>query len=189
MKIEVLYALTAKQYQVVLELPEGATIAQAIECLAQMPECSDWEIDGSAVGVFGQVRPLESSLAAGDRLETVSALARRSENRQTTQGRKSARKCLGHLVRGGVSRRLLGILLGLFLSLLLSLLLRRGGYEVSGDGDQGVIFEYQHHFERLNEDVGHLHRVQVNPLIIVKRVLKYRSSHDVFHLIPGHARL
>ena len=69
MKIEVLYALTAKQYQVVLELPEGATIAQAIECLAQMPECSDWEIDGSGVGVFGQARSLETSLAAGDRLE------------------------------------------------------------------------------------------------------------------------
>ena len=56
-----LYALTAKQYQVVLELPEGTTIAQAIECLAQMPECSDWEIDGSglaclsqAVGVFAR---------------------------------------------------------------------------------------------------------------------------------------
>ena len=74
MRIEVLYALTAKQYQVVLELPEGATIAQAIECLAQMPECSDWEIDGSEVGVFGQVRPLESSLAAGDRLELYQPL-------------------------------------------------------------------------------------------------------------------
>ena len=69
MKIEVLYALLDKQYQVVLELPEGATIAQAVERLAQMPECCDWEIDGSGVGVFGQVRPLESSLAAGDRLE------------------------------------------------------------------------------------------------------------------------
>ena len=77
----------------------------------------------------------------------------------------------------------------LLLSLLLSSLLRRGGYEVSGDGDQGVIFEYQHHFESLHEDVGHLHRVQVNPLIIVKRVLKYRSPHDVFHLIPCHTGL
>ena len=92
MKIEVLYALTAKQYQVVLELPEGATIAQAIECLAQMPECSDWEIDGSGVGVFGQVGPLESSLAAGDRLELYrpllvdpkTARRRRAESRRAS---------------------------------------------------------------------------------------------------------
>ena len=74
MKIEVLYALTAKQYQVVLELPTGATIAQAIEHLAQMPECSDWEINGSAVGVFGQARSLETSLVAGDRLEIYRSL-------------------------------------------------------------------------------------------------------------------
>jgi putative ubiquitin-RnfH superfamily antitoxin RatB of RatAB toxin-antitoxin module len=69
MKIEVIHALRARQDQVEIELPDGATIAQAIEYLAQMPECSGWQIDESAIGVFGQLRPMETVLETGDRLE------------------------------------------------------------------------------------------------------------------------
>lgn len=69
MKIDVLYALPARQHQLEIELPDGATIGQAIERLAQMSECSGWEVDQSAIGVFGQLRPVESELENGDRLE------------------------------------------------------------------------------------------------------------------------
>ena len=69
MKIEVLYALPTHQHQLPIELPDGATIGQALEYLAQMPECSGWEMDESAIGVFGQLRPMESVLQSGDRLE------------------------------------------------------------------------------------------------------------------------
>ena len=62
MNVEVLYALPDRQHQVEIALPDGATIAQAIERLAQMPECSGWQVDESAVGVFGQLRPVESVL-------------------------------------------------------------------------------------------------------------------------------
>ena len=40
MNVEVLYALPDRQHQVEIALPDGATIAQAIERLAQMPELS-----------------------------------------------------------------------------------------------------------------------------------------------------
>ena len=69
MKIEVLYALPTHQHQLPIELPDGATIGQALEHLAQLPECSGWEMDESAIGVFGQLRPMESVLQSGDRLE------------------------------------------------------------------------------------------------------------------------
>jgi len=69
MKIDVLYALPARQHQLEIELPDGATIAQAIERLAEMSECSSWGVDESAIGVFGQLRPIESELEHGDRME------------------------------------------------------------------------------------------------------------------------
>ena len=74
MNVEVLYALQDRQHQVAIALPDGATIALAIERLAQMPECSGWQVDKSAVGVFGQLRPVESVLKTGDRLEVYRPL-------------------------------------------------------------------------------------------------------------------
>ena len=67
--VTVVYALPDKQHEVSLRLEQGATLADAMAQLRAHPECQGWQVDVSALGVFGQVRPLDWALAEGDRLE------------------------------------------------------------------------------------------------------------------------
>ena len=69
-RVEVVYALPDAQTVIALELPQGATIAQAIaaSCIV---ERHPGEIDpaSAAVGVFGKRKSLQTALADGDRVE------------------------------------------------------------------------------------------------------------------------
>ena len=67
--VTVVYALPDKQHEVSLRLEQGATLADAMAQLRAHSECQGWQVDVSALGVFGQVRPLDWALAEGDRLE------------------------------------------------------------------------------------------------------------------------
>lgn len=68
-RIEVAYAERERQFLVTLELPAGATVAEAIECCrAQglLPEAAFRHPD---FGVFGRKAPAERVLKWGDRVE------------------------------------------------------------------------------------------------------------------------
>lgn len=67
--IEVVYALADRQWRRRVELPPGATIREAIAAsglLASFPELS---IEEGMVGVWYRVRPLDTPLREGDRVE------------------------------------------------------------------------------------------------------------------------
>lgn len=67
--VGVAYATPARQAWVRLEMPEGATVGEAIAksgILAQFPEI---DLDAQKVGVFGKVTKLDAPLAEGDRVE------------------------------------------------------------------------------------------------------------------------
>ena len=73
--VTAVYALQDKQHEVSLRLEQGATLGPAVAQLRAHPECQGWQFDGSALGVFGRLRPLDWALAEGDRLECYRCLA------------------------------------------------------------------------------------------------------------------
>lgn len=69
MKVSIVYALAKRQLWLNVEVPEGATLCEAIErsgILAQFPEI---DLEQQKVGIFGKVSALETRLEEGDRVE------------------------------------------------------------------------------------------------------------------------
>lgn len=69
LSIGVAYATPARQAWLRLELPEGATVGEAIAksgILAQFPEI---DLETQKVGIFGKLARLDAPLADGDRVE------------------------------------------------------------------------------------------------------------------------
>lgn len=62
-------ALPESQELIELELPNGVTIAEALERAELGKRYPDLELDPNRVGVFGRLRPMEHRLADGDRVE------------------------------------------------------------------------------------------------------------------------
>ena len=68
MKITLAYADTGRQSSIGLDIPEGATLGDALEKAVLPADVRD-HLDAGAVGVWGKVRPLEYKLREGDRIE------------------------------------------------------------------------------------------------------------------------
>lgn len=69
MKITIAYAVPGRQVLMAHTVPEGATIQSAIESsgiLEQLPHVS---LEKNKVGVFGKVKPADTVLSPGDRVE------------------------------------------------------------------------------------------------------------------------
>lgn len=67
MHIEIVYGLKEEQYLYGMDVPEGTTVAQAIEdspLLKQHPE-----IEVNQVGIFAKLVKMETVLKEGDRIE------------------------------------------------------------------------------------------------------------------------
>jgi putative ubiquitin-RnfH superfamily antitoxin RatB of RatAB toxin-antitoxin module len=66
---EVVYALPGASHVVAVELPEGATLGDALAASGLPARFPEMMRGGSAVGVFGARKPLDAPLADGDRVE------------------------------------------------------------------------------------------------------------------------
>ena len=74
LKLEVAYARADQQVLAEVQVPEGATVREAIEAsrvLARFPEI---DLEKSKVGVYGKVVPLDTVVKNGDRVEIYRAL-------------------------------------------------------------------------------------------------------------------
>jgi putative ubiquitin-RnfH superfamily antitoxin RatB of RatAB toxin-antitoxin module len=91
-RIEVVYALPGEQALVTLELPEGASVGQAVErsgLLARFPEIDPRRVK---TGIFGKVAAAGTTLEDGDRVEIYRPLrADPREARRTRAGPRRAR--------------------------------------------------------------------------------------------------
>ncbi len=68
-RVEVAYARPDEQLIVPVEIPEGATLEQAI-CLAKIQErFPEIQLETAKVGVFGKLSKLSATVRAGDRVE------------------------------------------------------------------------------------------------------------------------
>lgn len=69
MKASIVYALAKRQIWLNVEVPEGATLREAIERSGILTQCPEIDLDRQKVGVFGKVSALETRLEDGDRVE------------------------------------------------------------------------------------------------------------------------
>lgn len=69
MKVSIVYALAKRQIWLNIEVPEGATLREAVERSGLLARCPEIDLDRQKVGVFGKVSALETKLADGDRVE------------------------------------------------------------------------------------------------------------------------
>jgi uncharacterized protein len=69
LSIEVCYALPDEQALVPVELPEGATLQQALDASGILKRYPQIDLAQQKVGVFGKLKPLDTVLADHDRVE------------------------------------------------------------------------------------------------------------------------
>ena len=69
MRISVAYAEPDDQVWLKLDLPEGATVRDAIERSGLLDKFPHIDLETQKVGVFGKVVPLTNGLNDGDRVE------------------------------------------------------------------------------------------------------------------------
>jgi len=69
MIVGVAYAKAAQQVWTNIEVPDGATILDAIELSGILDKFPDIDLEAQKVGIFGKVSKLETPLNDGDRVE------------------------------------------------------------------------------------------------------------------------
>lgn len=67
--VEVVYALPAEQHVIGLQLPAGATVAQAIRQSGLLERYPDISLATVRTGLFGKIVTPDTVLRAGDRVE------------------------------------------------------------------------------------------------------------------------
>jgi putative ubiquitin-RnfH superfamily antitoxin RatB of RatAB toxin-antitoxin module len=73
--VEVVYALPNEQFSVVVNLSEGATVADALNAVAGEPGFVDLDLSEAPVGIYGSVVGRERLLEEGERVEIYRRLA------------------------------------------------------------------------------------------------------------------
>jgi len=69
MIVGVAYAKAAQQVWTNIEVPDGATILDAIKLSGILDKFPDIDLEAQKVGIFGKVSKLETPLNDGDRVE------------------------------------------------------------------------------------------------------------------------
>lgn len=69
MKIAIAYAVPGRQVLMAHDVPAGTTIATALATSGILEQLPQLDLNRNKVGIFGKVKPLETVLAAGDRIE------------------------------------------------------------------------------------------------------------------------
>jgi uncharacterized protein len=69
MQIGVTYSEPARQFWLNLDVPEGATVKEAIERSGVLKQFPQIDLAQQKVGVFGKVVKLDAPLRPGDRVE------------------------------------------------------------------------------------------------------------------------
>lgn len=70
MRIDVCYGLPdGRSFLATLDLPEGATVRQAIDASGVLQRHPEIDVDAQKVGVHGKISPLDAVLASHDRVE------------------------------------------------------------------------------------------------------------------------
>lgn len=69
LSVDVCYALPDAQTRILVALPEGATVQQAIDASGILARHPEIDLAKLKVGVYGKLKPLDTVLADHDRVE------------------------------------------------------------------------------------------------------------------------
>lgn len=69
MKVGVVYAERGRQVWLKLDLPEGATVSDAIDGSGVLEKFPSIDLSTQKIGIFGKLVALDRELADGDRIE------------------------------------------------------------------------------------------------------------------------
>ena len=91
-KVEIVYALAQRTIALALEVPPGATVADALRLSAADRGFQDLDLAHAAVGIFGKVASRDQPLKEGDRIEIYRPLLEEPKlARRNRAGRKASR--------------------------------------------------------------------------------------------------
>jgi putative ubiquitin-RnfH superfamily antitoxin RatB of RatAB toxin-antitoxin module len=68
-RVSVVFALSAMQRAIGVELQQGATVRDAIACSGLLAEFPEIDLAHAAVGIFGERATLDTRVEEGDRVE------------------------------------------------------------------------------------------------------------------------
>jgi len=74
MKVSVAVALPGRQEVIELELPEGATVIDAVEAARVLERFPELDLASVRYGIWGELREPAAALREGDRVEVYRAL-------------------------------------------------------------------------------------------------------------------
>ena len=74
MQIGVAYSENAQQVWMTIEVPEDATVADAIAASGILARFPQIDLDVQKTGIFGKIVKLDAALRAGDRVEIYRAI-------------------------------------------------------------------------------------------------------------------
>ncbi|SDQ62395.1 hypothetical protein SAMN05443245_2107 [Paraburkholderia fungorum] len=92
LSIEVCYAAADAQTLIAVDLPEGATLQQALDASGILQRYPAINLEAQKVGVFGKLKPLDTVLADHDRVEIYRPLLvdpKLSRQRRVQKARKA----------------------------------------------------------------------------------------------------
>lgn len=69
MKISIAYAVPGRQVLMPHNVPEGTTLQAALDSSGILEQLPQVDLSKNKVGIFGKAKPLDTVLAAGDRIE------------------------------------------------------------------------------------------------------------------------
>ncbi|MBN8443220.1 MAG: RnfH family protein [Thauera sp.] len=69
MKISIAYAVPGRQVLQTVDVPEDATLREAIERSGILEQLPRFDFDKQKAGIWGKVKPYDTKVAAGDRVE------------------------------------------------------------------------------------------------------------------------
>jgi hypothetical protein len=110
LRVELVYALPGRYWNEQLELPEGATVADALARTGLHVAVPGFAIDFSRIAIHGQLVALERVLADGDRIELLRPLlhdpkdVRRRRAGQDRAGQGRAEKGRAEKIRAEMDR-------------------------------------------------------------------------------------
>ena len=95
LKVQVCYALPGESFVAELALPDGATLLQAVRESGVLQRYPDIDPTLQKLGIFGKIKPADTALRDGDRIEIYRPLQadpketrrRRAKHKEGAEGR------------------------------------------------------------------------------------------------------
>jgi len=89
MRVSLVYALPQQQYLEELDVPEEATVEQALALSHIHEKFPDLDINTHKLGIFAKLVKTSQVLRAGDRIEVYRSLPRKSRDAHAVDDKKS----------------------------------------------------------------------------------------------------